>query len=399
MFLVGVVIASPKVQLGEIELPPSARIDETVDVEIAGKITGGPGSVILWAEVPEPFQLVEGSNYHVVAKDFKERSFRFTYKIRCTKCGNYTLAVGYETRHGFGLTQAQVSMKESGQLKVLPKIPKIRRMRLPVRVTRKVYPSESIAKIGPLSTDFREIRSYVYGDPFKIINWKASARAAGRGKAFPLVNEYEREGKLSILLFLDANPELRIGTSFENALEYGIQAAYTISYHLLSKGYNVGMYIYNHRGKPIYFDTGRKQFIRISETLLRLTPRRVGLQVSWDEGLSTAIQRGHKYLLTQASGIIIITHANMRNRVDLLDGLRRILVQKRRRQRNILLINVLPYDLIPKHSNWEMFAGEMLDVTSRSLSDHLRDLGLTVLDWNPKEGSMETILLSTTLLG
>lgn len=399
MFFIGVVITSPRVQVGDIELPPSARIDEIVDVEIAGKVTGGPGSVVLWAEVPEPFQLVEGSNYNVVAKEFKEKSFRFAYKIRCTKCGNYTLAVGYETRHGFGLRQAQVSMKEGGELKVLPKIPKIRRMRLPVRVTRKVYPSESIAKIGPLSTDFREIRSYVHGDPFKSINWKASARAAGRGKALPMVNEYEREGKLSILIFLDANPELRIGTSFENALEHGIQAAYTISYHLLSKGYNVGMYIYNHRGKPVYFDTGRKQFIRISETLLRLTPRRVGLQVSWDEGLSAAVQRSRKYLLTQASGIIIITHANKRNQGDLLDGLRRMLLYKRRRQHNILLLNVLPYDLIPKHNNWEKFAGEMLEVTSRSLSDHLRDLGLTVLDWNPEEGSMEAILLSTTLLG
>jgi uncharacterized protein (DUF58 family) len=395
----GLFMTSPDVRVKKVGLPSSARIGEVVEVKIKGEITGGPGAVVICDEVPEVFQLVEGSNYKVVTKGFKKKAFSFSYKIRCTKCGTFRLGTGWETRHILGLIQTQVSIEQTGQLKVFPLSPKIRRMRLPLRTTRRVHPSEGIAKIGPLSTDFKEIRNYFYGDPFKIINWKASARAAGRGKLYPLVNEYEREGKLSIWLFLDADPDLRVGTSFENALEYGIQAAYGMSYYFLGKGYSLGMYIYNHRGETVHFDTGKKQFMRIADKLLRLTPPKVGLQVLWDEGFSKAVKQNQKRLLNQSPMIVIITHVTSSNSGDLLDGLRKILVYKRsRRHPNILLINILPYDIIPKVNNWETYAARMLDVASRSFSSQLRNLGVTVLDWNPKKTSMDVTLLSSTRL-
>lgn len=399
IYFIGAFINPPKAQVKKIDLPSSARVDEIIDVEIAGKVTGGPGAVVICDEVPEPFQLVEGSNYKVVSKGLKDKVFSLSYKIRCTKCGNYWLGVGWETRHMLGLARTQVSIDKAGRLKVFPTVPKIRRMKLPMRMTQRVHPSESIAKIGPLSTDFKEIRNYFYGDPFKIINWKASARAASRGKLNPLVNEYEREGKLAIWLFLDASPDLRIGTSIENVLEYVVRAAYAISYYFLNKGYCLGVYVYNHHGENIYFDTGKKQFIKIAENLIKLIPRNVGLQVLWDEGFSKAVERNQNYLISRSPGIVIITHVTSSNWNDLLNGLRKILVYKRRRrQLDILLINILPYDLVPKANNWERFAGKMLNVASTSFSNRLRNLGVTVLDWNPRKESMEITLLSTARL-
>jgi len=392
-------MASPNVQIKKVGLPSSSRIGEVVEVKIAGEITGGPGAVVICDEVPEVFQLVTGSNYKVVTKGFKKKVFSFSYKIRCSKCGAFRVGTGWETRHILGLTQTQVSIEETGQLNVFPLSPKIRRMRLPLRTTRRVHPSEGIAKIGPLSTDFKEIRNYFYGDPFKTINWKASARAASQGKLYPLVNEYEREGKLSIWLFLDADPDLRVGTSFENALEYGIQAGYGMSYYFLSRGYNLGMYIYNHRGETVHFDTGKRQFTRIADKLLGLTPLKVGLQVLWDEGFLKAVKRNQKRLLNQSPMIVIITHVTSTNSGDLLDGLRKILVFKRnRRHPNVLLINILPYGIIPKVNNWEIYAARMLDVASRSFSSQLRNLGVTVLDWDPKKTSLDITLLSSARL-
>ncbi len=398
VYLIEVFVKSPKVQIKEILLPSSARLGEVFEVKIAGEITDGPGAVVIWSEVPKPFQLVEGSNYRIFLKKFREKSFSFNYKIRCTKCGSYTLGAGWESRHVFGLTRTEALIQETRQLKVFPKLPQIKKMRFPVHITKRVHPSEGLAKIGPYSTDFKEIRSYLQGDPFKIINWKASARAVGRGKLYPLVNEFEREGKLSIWIFLDASPDLRIGTSFENALEYGIQAVYGISHHFLSKGYKVGLYIYNHREERVHFDTGKKQFIKIGENLLKLTPSQVGLQVFWDEGFSGAVEQNRKYLITQASGIVVVTHVNSKNAGDLLNGLRKILVYKRRmRQPNILVINILPYDVVPKADKLEIFAGHMLDLASRSFSSRLRNLGLAVLDWNPAKDPVEVLLFNTAL--
>lgn len=399
IYLIGVSVAPPKMQIEKNGFPSSVRLGEIIEAKITGRITGGPGAVVICDEIPEPFQLVGGSNYKVVSKDFKEKVFGFSYKVRCTKYGNYRLGIGWETRHILGLVSTQVSIKETGQLRVFPTLPRIRKMKLPWRRTERIQPSGSIAKIGPLSTDFKEIRNYFYGDPFKIINWKASARASGWGKLYPMVNEYEREGKLSIWLFLDANPNLRIGTSIENVLEYGIWVAYSVSYYFLSKGYSLGMYIYNHRGETLHFDTGKKQFIKIADNLLKLTPPKGGLEVFWDEGFSKAVERNRKYLITQSPRIFIITHVTPNNCGDLLDGLRKVLVYKRRRREpNILLINILPYDIIPKVNNLEIFAAKMLDVASRSASNRLRNLGLTVLDWSPKKESMEVALLGTVRL-
>lgn len=399
IYFMGVFVASPEVQIEKSDLPSSARLGEIVEAKIAGKITGGPGAVVIYDEVPETFQLVEGSNYEVVPKGFGEKTFSFSYKILCTKCGTYRLGVGWEARHIFGLTQSHVSIEETGQLRVFPISPKIRKMKLPLRMTQRIRPSEGLAKIGPISTDFKEIRNYVYGDPFKIINWKASARAAGRGKQYPLVNEYEREGKLSLWLFLDAHADLRIGTSFENALEYCIRAAYSISYYFLNKGYSLGMYIYNHQGETVHSDTGKKQFIRVASNILRLTPPKAGLQVFWDEGFSKALERNQKQLISQSPGIVIITHVTQSNWRDLLNGLRRVLVyQRRRRQASVMLINILPYNVMPKVNDLEIFAAKMLDVASRSFSNRLRSLGVTVLDWDPRKESMEFTLLRSIRL-
>ena len=402
IYLIGIFIASPEAQLRKTGLPSSARLGEVIKVKITGKTTGGPGAVVICDEIPEPFQLVEGSNYEVISKGFKEKVFSVSYKMRCTKCGNYRLGIGWETRHILGLASTQVSWvppHETVQLKVFPALPKIRKMKLPMRMTQRIRPREGIAKIGPFSTEFKEIRNYSYGDPFKIINWKASARAAGVGKLYPMVNEYEREGKLSVWLFLDANPAVRIGTSIEDTLEYGVRAAYTISYYFLSKGYSLGAYIYNHRGETFHFDIGKKQFIKIAEGLLNLTTPKGGLDVFWDEGFAKAVERNRKCVITRSPAIVVISHATSSNCDDLLNGLRRILIYKRRRrQPDITVINVLPYDIVPKVDNWEQFAAKMLDVASRSFSNRLRNLGLTVLDWDPRKENVETTLLSTIRL-
>lgn len=399
MYFIGAIISPPEVQTKKTGSPSSARLGEIIEVKIVGKITGGPGAVAICDEVPEPFELVEGSNYQVVSKEFKEKTFGFSYKIRSTRCGDYWLGTGRTTRHILGLTLRQVSMDEARQLRVFPTLPKIRKMELPMRTTQRMHSSGSITKIGPFSTDFKEIRDYYYGDPFKIVNWKASAKAAGWGKLYPLVNEYEREGRSSIWLFLDADPALGVGTSIENAFEFGVRATYNISYYFLNKGYSLGMYIYNHRGERLHFDTGKKHFFKIAEYLLRLTPPKAGLQVFWNEDFSKAVERNRRYLVNRSPGIIIITHVTMRNWNDLMNGFRKLLVYKRRRRRpNILLINILPYTMIPKVNKWEPFAAEMLDTTSRSFSNRLRNLGLTVLDWDPTKESIENTLSATIRL-
>ena len=89
------------------------------------------------------------------------------------------------------------------------------------------FPVIDVAKIGVATTDFREIRNYVYGDPVKNINWKATARCTSP-QAWPLTNEYEVEGKKTVWIFQDASRFLEVGTDIENAFEYCLEAANSV---------------------------------------------------------------------------------------------------------------------------------------------------------------------------
>jgi len=78
IYLLVVFIDPPKVRIKEIDLPSSSGVDEIVEVRISGDITGGPGAAVVYGEVPEAFQLIEGSNYVVISKGFKEKAFDFS---------------------------------------------------------------------------------------------------------------------------------------------------------------------------------------------------------------------------------------------------------------------------------------------------------------------------------
>ena len=82
----------------------------------------------------------------------------------------------------------------------------MRRLRESRILNRLPMPTRSVGAIGSETTDFKEIRKYGQGDRYRSINWKATARA-GEG-SIPLVNQYETEGRLSVLILLDNGPSM-----------------------------------------------------------------------------------------------------------------------------------------------------------------------------------------------
>lgn len=397
IYLVGVSTPLPKVEVKRIGLTGSAWVGETKEIRVMGQIKGGIGTVIIYDDLPKHFELVEGSNYKVFWKGFREKTFCFSYQVRCTKRGNYYFrGVDWESRHVLGLrVPKRGSSEELSQLTVRPKVFTFRRLRILQNRAYVMYPMESVIKVGPRSTDFREIRDYFPGDPFKVINWKASARFWARGKVNPLVNEYEREGKQSVWIFLDAHPEMSIGTFVENSFEHAIKVAGGVAYHFLTRGFRLGMYVYNDLGRMFYPDTGKKQFYRIFEELLKLKPLGVGVRVYWEEGISKAVEKNRKYLITLSPHIVIITHVTPHRIKDLSYGLKRILSYRgKTRRAKTIVVNVLPYDLIPKTNEMEVFAANMLEARSKGLSSYLRRTGARVLDWNPRDDNLGMKLMN-----
>jgi uncharacterized protein (DUF58 family) len=265
----------------------------------------------------------------------------------------------------------------------------LRRIRGVAGIAASPFPVIDIAKIGVTTTDFREIRSYIHGDPIKDINWKATARKAAGGQLWPLVNEYEVEGKKSVWLFLDAASYLEVGTDIENVFEYCLEAASGVAYYFTDRGYRVGMYIYNDGNRLFYPDAGKKQFLRISRELIKLNTSE-----PVDE-FPRAIEKCRRYLLGYNPLCIIITRLDSEAGNTIVQGVTKIrqLRGRRRRKLPVMVINIAGYYVIPKLGQYDENTSTMLRLHNRPLVQQLRRLGTSVLEWNPSQENFSTALL------
>jgi len=392
IYTVGISVPPPQVlEVKRVGLKQSVWVGETLEILLSGKIGRGVGVVIVNDRIPEHFHLIDGSNYGVLWKGFASKSFSFSYKMKCTKRGNYSFPeVNVESRHFMGL-RAPIQDTHGGKEKisVRPKLLLMRRMKIPRDLASRLYPIGSVSKFGPLSTDFKDIREYVPTDSFKVINWKATAKFSARGKTNLLVNEYEREGKRAIWIFLDAHFNMKIGTSVENAFEYAVEAASGIAYFFLNRGFKTGMCIYNsYLGSDFYPDSGKRQFLKISRELIALEPRMVR------ENLREVVEENKMYLVTLSPLIFIITHVTSENVGKLVGAIERIRrYRTRRRRSNVIVVNVNPYDLLPTANNLEELVARVLDARSIGMSRRIRKMGVTVLNWNPRKHNFATMLM------
>jgi uncharacterized protein (DUF58 family) len=271
---------------------------------------------------------------------------------------------------------------------VHPRLLNVKRIRGLPGIATTPFPVIDMAKIGVATTDFREIREYVYGDPVKNINWKATARSTNPDP-WPLINEYEVEGKKAVWLFLDASWSLQVGTDIENAFEYCLEAANGVVYYFLDRGYRVGMYIYNDGGKLFYPDTGKKQFIKISRELIGLDPGQRS-----DELLS-AIEKCRSYILGYNPLCIIVTRLDNRFSENVILGVKKLrqLRGRQRRKLPLIIINVAGYYVIPSRQKYDDNALRLLQLRTRPTILRLRRLGASLLDWNPRQEIFSTAFM------
>jgi uncharacterized protein (DUF58 family) len=392
LLLTGLLTEPPRrlsVSAGKIDT--SIWVGDIVEISREVKISEGFGIVTLYQELPQHFTLVEGNNLQYRRKGWGPCNFTFTFKIRCAKRGHYVLPpLRWETRHALNLTQANYGVPcPATEMLVQPRILNLRRIRGVKGIATSPFPVIDIARIGVATTDFREIRDYVYGDPVKNINWKATARKAAHGDTRPLVNEYEVEGKKSVWVFLDAASYLEVGTDIENSFEYCLEAANGVVYYFTDRGYRVGMYIYNGADRLFYPDTGQRQFLRISRELINL--KTAG---RYDE-LTKAIEKCRRYLLGYNPMCIIISRLDTRHNNDIVRGVTKLRLLRGRRTRKlpVMVVSVAGYNIIPRLDGYDDNSALMLQLQTRPQALQLRRMGASLLEWNPRQENFSTALL------
>ncbi|NJF24908.1 DUF58 domain-containing protein [Thermococcus sp. Bubb.Bath] len=342
----------------------SMRVGDISTVNVKLFVGRGAGLILIGDVLPPSFELLEGNNRHVFFKrPGRGLLVNYSYKVRALKRGEHVISpIEVEGRHFFELEEPHyVVLGNDIPVTVSPRIVSPRRV-----VTRKKagipgLPPVRRAKADISSTDFKELREYHPGDPLRAVNWKATARLSK-----PFVNEYEREGQLTIMFYIDASESMRLGGFQENALETAIGLLIPVVSYLLRQNYRVGLYVLGRRElvSPISGSSALSMFTRILQNL-GISPH--------DESLSLAAERTRR-VLSGSTFPVVLTNLTDHNYNSVESGLKHLVKITGRRP---LLVDVDLYERFE--------AGTLISLRKKSLRNKLGFPALRLSDSTLKD--------------
>ncbi len=384
--------------------PPPESIVTYVDdeLELIHKVTveKGIGLITLGQTIPPHFSLIEGNNIQAYWIQRPNQVLELHYRIKCTRRGVYQLTdLHYETRHPLQLKPTKKgTFTEKTELIVKPRSLTAKRIRQQKIFTRIPMPEESRVKLGVPTTNFKELREYSTGDPYKNINWKATARKLMSPNSRPSVNEYEREGRRVVFIFLDTNKSLGLGTSLKNSFEYAVQATLGLSEFYLTRQCMVGLSLFNSQNNAsarlqkeqnyLFPEAGRIQQYKIHRVLLDTE-----LEATKNSIITAANHmRGH--IRGTNPLFIIVTRLNEENQQNIVNGLMELrkYSRKSKTMNNMMIINVSGYTLSVKKRG-DKTAAQILQHHENAQLQTLRRLGVTAINWDPAQQTITEVLL------
>ncbi len=386
----GLVVAgalAPRARLDAAEVtlvPERVVVGQEVEVTVRLRMSGR-GPLHLHAVLPEAFRVTGGSNaLHAWARGRGEATLRFT--AACGRRG--VVAVGpVQSEAPSPWLLGGPTSSETGTtvlLRVDPVASRLRRWPNLRSGARSPLADMDLSPSGILTTRFQDIRPYVRGDPHRSINWKASAR---RGELAPnsglMVNDYEREGRRQVWIFLDARPELA-GTSLDNALDRRIEAALALASAYLRRGFSLGLTLYNQEveGTP-YPDGSGRQTRRILELVTAL-PHPPGRAASLGEAVQSV--RGH---LHHARTVALVVTTLVGGEEEDVRLLRRLLA-RRRGPIPVAVVHVDPSGLLPDAGRNDL--ARTIALLERPRLEAVRRLGVRAVRWDPSQQGLPALV-------
>lgn len=130
------------------------------------------------------------------------------------------------------------------RLIIYPPYGDIRKMEaLRGRSVGRMFGAHRSVQVGT-GTEFHGIRQYQFGDEFRKINWKATARTGNI-----MVREFEMEKNINVLIVLDASSTMGAGEQLNTKLEFSIRAAMVLCKVALEHRDNIGAVILQNNPK------------------------------------------------------------------------------------------------------------------------------------------------------
>jgi uncharacterized protein (DUF58 family) len=366
-----------------------AHKNEIVTVPVTVNMDSGVGIVAITDPLPEHLGLVDGNNFHIYWNDGKGLPIRLSYDIKCSKRGIYNVGPAYvECFHHSWMEQATFNMGDTAtRIVIEPEKENAKKMRGLRFLSSLPMPIGAVSKLGTRTTDFTEIRRYQPGDPYRTINWKATARFSMSTGSKPFVNEYEKEGRKTVFIFVDAGPWMNLGSAADNVFEHAVQAASGIASFYLEKDMCVGVYVYN-KGEFILPDSGRRQASLILRSLLEIQ-----VNGKSENGLKRAVKECSGHLVGINPMFIIITMAGRENTPDIIHGIKSLRkYSPRARVPPITILHINGYNL-EASGEYEEAGAALLEIGHMRCLQALKKAGAFVIPWNPRTKSLSHLLM------
>ncbi len=213
--------------------------------------------VTLIDELPFQFQL----------RDFK-REFsvspgevkQISYELKPTQRGEYTFGdIQLFVSTLIGLGERKISIPAAIHVPVYPSILQMKQMEL--RAFERVTTQQGIKRIRRIghSYEFEQIKSYVRGDDYRSINWKASGRRTSL-----MVNQYEDERAQQVYCVIDKSRAMKMPFEGMSLMDYAINTTLVISNIALQKYDKAGLITFSDKiGGTVKADSKNTQLSKI----------------------------------------------------------------------------------------------------------------------------------------
>lgn len=364
-------------------------------VEVALRARPAPGTDILEVHAPlaRGFSLDDGSNVslHVGGEETTTR-----FRVRAHARGAHELpAVRAEAIDPRGLVAPQTQpIAPPETLNVTPRAFQADKLRRKIRGrARMMLADHAEARVGVGSTDFRELRDYVWGDAPRSINWKVTARRlstrgrrGGRGQA-PLVNEYEKEGRTTLLVLLDGGADMRVGSALETGLDHAVEASLATARLFLARGARVGAATFGARAPPpAPPDAGSSQLPSLERAL---SPGEADPDATPARVLSTL----ERHMAGARPALVVVTRVTPRRAPDLVELVRRVRILVRERALPLIVIDVRALELAPANAPGWKAARAIVEEEDARAARELAAAGARIVPWRPGKEDLRAALL------
>ncbi|HYG39700.1 MAG TPA: DUF58 domain-containing protein [Cytophagales bacterium] len=294
--------------------------DNTIEIELENK---GNQSFFISVVDELPYQL-QLRDFHIDFKLSPREKRAITYTIHPTIRGEYEFGkVNVFMSTFLRLVQRRIPFPLKKNIAVYPSIIQMKQFELKAfdKISNQVG-LKRIRRIGQ-SSEFDQIKSYVMGDNFQSINWKASSR---RNEL--MVNHFEDEKAQNVYSVIDKGRVMKMPFNNLSLLDYAINTSLVISNVSLKKMDRPGLITFSEKiNTTIKAQHTRNQLKFILDALYR---EKEGLMESNYELLYTTIRKS----ITSRSLLILFTN------FESLYGLERVMPVLRKLNKLHLLVVV-----------------------------------------------------------